>query len=511
MEKRKTKFLGIIVIFVSFLIASISSLYITNPSVLDTDPTTYIIVVMLMLFVFIAFSAKEELEFKYSRRNVAYGIIAFLAYLVVLSYARVSLSYAFMSYRIDALLFPLVLVSFIVLVFGTEGLVKLAPVVIYSVFASPLILLPLLNLNASFAGINANLVYGFLRLLGVSASQAGSVILSSTGSSLTISTTCVSIGTFVAFVMFMIPLAYLYDGKLHRKAYWMVSGVVLILLLNLLRMMLIASVWAYYGTGSALSLFHTFAGQILFYLVIIVMMLIVGKYGLGLGKTKKGAAPDLKSIHKVKDRRVYAIAALSLVIAALVFFFSYGYITSLRPPVMLFNSGQPSQIRVDQQISLSVYNSGAAVMALGSIPEGQIFSLKNNNSNANGSVYILANVSHGTIPTYDLASYSPVSTVRSYLLKNGITLTAQTVSSENDTFEVNYFSIPYNISGSWISVNYFVFERLQSGVVPNCSSAYGSFNIQDSVESIIYNLIRSQSYGDSGMMCDGYLIASSAR
>ena len=75
MESKKAKMLGIAVILAAFLLGSINSILATGPSVTDTDPSTYIIVVMLMLFFLIAASAKEALKFEFNMKNIGYGII----------------------------------------------------------------------------------------------------------------------------------------------------------------------------------------------------------------------------------------------------------------------------------------------------------------------------------------------------------------------------------------------------------------------------------------------------
>ena len=56
MQAEKQRPLGSLSLFVAFLLASINSIAVSSLSVLDTDPSTYVIVVMLMLFAFIMFS-----------------------------------------------------------------------------------------------------------------------------------------------------------------------------------------------------------------------------------------------------------------------------------------------------------------------------------------------------------------------------------------------------------------------------------------------------------------------
>ena len=105
------KAFGIVVLLVATLLAMAGTLLATNFSVLDTDPASYVIVVMLMLFIFIVFSLKEDLHLNRNRKAAVYGIAVFIVYILLLSYFRVSLSSAFMTFRVDALLIPFVVVS----------------------------------------------------------------------------------------------------------------------------------------------------------------------------------------------------------------------------------------------------------------------------------------------------------------------------------------------------------------------------------------------------------------
>ncbi len=511
MEKRRGRFLGIIAIFLSFLIASAYSLSITNPSILDTDPATYIIVVMLMLFLFILFSAKEDLEFKFSWRNIFYGLIVFGVYVIALALLRVSLSFSFLSYRIDALLFPVLLVSLILPVFGTRGVGKLLPAIIYSVFASPLLLMPLLNLNSAFANLNAAFVYGFVKTLGIPVSKAGVKIFAGAGSSIAISTTCVSIGTFLALFMFLLPLAYLYGGRLGRKALWLASGVLLILLLNVLRMLAVVLIWVYYGIGSAANTFHLFAGQFLFYLAIIVMLLISGKYALGLERLGKDTRKDLAKFYMTKRNGIYATVALLLALALVSLFLAAGYGKQLyAPPALFGNESQLNNLMLNERVLSALRGSGDNVTELGDTPVGYLFSLSNNAANGNRSVFVVANVSYAPIPDHNIPAFTPVSGAHAYLLRDGITIMAQSALSENSLFDVNYFSIPYNISGDWVSVNYLIFRMVNSSSVPDCGVLHSTAQPQQLAETYIYNMFSSQNYSTRGFMCESYNVASSA-
>jgi exosortase/archaeosortase family protein len=510
MNKKEGKFLGIFVVFISLLIASIGSLSITNLSVLDTDPSTYIIVVLLMEFLFIIFSLKEDLEFKFSKKSIAIGLSLFAVYFVALSYLRTSLSFAFLSYRIDLLLLPLFLLSVIILVFGIDGIKKLWPVVVYSVFASPLLLLPLLRLNTAFANLNAELVYGFVKLFGVQASKFGLTIISG-GSSIAISSTCVSIGTFIAFVMFLLPLAYLYNGKKSRKLYWIISGIVLILILNIIRMLLITFEWVYYGINGAVNTFHLFAGQIIFYIAIVLMLLIADKYyGLSMPLAKKSSRAKQKTSRNINNQIIYFVVGFCILISFFVLFLNLGYQNSIYAPAILFkNSININPIFIHQAVLSSVENSGSNVVVLGSLNGSDIFALSNS-SGFNSSIFVLANVSSLPTSNWSGFNYNSLGPVHSYLLKNGITINSQKVSSANYTFEINYFMVPYNISGNWFTVEYFLLKKT-NGNIQTCNLLESQQFPQLNFESGIYNILHSASYSTEGLMCQSYLIANSIR
>ena len=50
-------------------------------------------------------------------------------------------------------------------------------------------------------------------------------------------------GIFIALAFFLIPIAYLYDGKTKKKILWVASGLALLLVLNLVRMASISLAW----------------------------------------------------------------------------------------------------------------------------------------------------------------------------------------------------------------------------------------------------------------------------
>jgi exosortase/archaeosortase family protein len=504
MESKRAKFLGIAILFVAFLIASFNSLSITGFNILDTDASTYIIVTMFMLFMFIIFSVKSDIKLKYDKRNIIYSVIILIFYILLLSFTRVQLSSAFLSYRIDALLFPLVLLMLIVLLFGLDGAKKLWPLMIYSLFASPLILMPIINLNGAFANLNAIVVFDFLKVVGINVSRLGITISKSNLSNISISTTCVSIGTFIAFVMFLIPVAYFYEGRLIKKFYWIVCGVLLVLFLNLFRMIFIAGIWVSYGVNNALSIFHAFAGQFIFYAAIIIMMLISYKYGLyvrSAKETKKtSSAPNINPI---------TIIATLLVFAVVVFAFNFGYSSDVHVSPLFASSGNTNLGSISTYLYHSLGMSKNVVTKSETTTSWYAF-LLTNSTNSSESLYALVNVSHSPLPNLRLPGFKPLGSSYSFLLKNGITVTAQSVISDNKTYTINYFSIPYNESSNLVMINYLIFNS--STIQSSCNSLWhSSTTLNNQIETAIYNIIKSQNYNynSNKLICQSYLVAES--
>ncbi len=493
MDAKRAKLVGITVVFFAFLVSYWNSLAVTNPGILDTDPGTYVIAAMLMTFAFIAFAHKEDIAPETKAINIAVSIAVFAAYAALLSIARLPLSSSFMSFRIDALMLPIVLVSLIMLVFGAKGLRRMLPVVVYSVFASPLVLLPLLKANAQFANINAQAVYLLIRGLGAQVVRSGLSITALSGSSISISSACVSIGTFVAFAMFLIPVAYFYEGKASDKIYWLVSAVALVVALNFARMLLIASVWVYYGLGAAISTFHAFAGELIFYASIIIMLLIAGKFGMTLGakKSKARAAPR----SKFDSRKILIVAAVAFLVGFSAFALNYGYANYVRAPSMLFvtNASNSSIQRYELN---SLEYSGSSIAVVGSSKLGNLFILENGSR----SVYVVVNETGFPVP---VSGYSGGRGSYSYLLRNGIRVSSAISDSNGSALLVNYFSKPYNTGNGWIMLNYFMFENY-SGYA-SCGYPNG---MNSRISEALYNLVRSNGKSAT-MMCESYLIANS--
>ncbi|MDE1768708.1 MAG: archaeosortase/exosortase family protein, partial [Candidatus Micrarchaeota archaeon] len=207
---------------------------------------------------------------------------------------------------------PILILALGISLFGIENANRFSFVALYALFASPLLLMPLLsaNLNQSFANANTLIVYNLLKAILPSLVYSTPISLIMNGNMISIGQACVGVGALIGIVMFMLPLIYLYDGRAIDKAIWIFSGFVLLLALNLLRMTGISLLWFIYGASTALLSLHAVVGQIIFYGTFVLMVLLAGRFGL--------IFPEINAKH-VQMRWPVAGIVVALFVAAAAF------------------------------------------------------------------------------------------------------------------------------------------------------------------------------------------------
>ncbi|MEM3839330.1 MAG: archaeosortase/exosortase family protein [Candidatus Micrarchaeaceae archaeon] len=277
---RYNKKAGIVIFAVLIAIALADEYLATSLTVSDSDFTTYIAVPLLMLPLLALFIGKEDIVPKVGRRDIAIGIFAFVALFFILVFLRLNLSYVFIDMRVDMLLFPLMIAALASFLFGAQNISKFKFLMVYSLFASPALLLVLAGVNLDFAAFNTVLIFNIIKLIFPNSIYIAPITISANTYTIGIGETCVGIGVLISTVMFLAPLAYMYNGRTARKGLWIASGFALMLLLNIMRMLGIAIAWFFYGPSNAILTIHIFAGILLFYISIVVMILAASRYGL---------------------------------------------------------------------------------------------------------------------------------------------------------------------------------------------------------------------------------------
>jgi len=500
------------ILFIAFLVAAYNSIAVTGFSISDSNPAGYIIVPMLMTLVFIIFSLKENLVIIYRKRNLAYGAILALIYFAIYAYSKVSLSFLFQTYRIDALLFPILLSSFALILFSPSGLNKLKPAVVFSIFASPLILMPLLNLSGAWTSFNAYSVVSVLKLFGVPVLSHGLEITGASGSSISIASTCADIAAFVAMLLFLIPIAYLYEGNPGKRAIWVASGMVLLFVLNIIRMSLIAAVWAYYGLSSALNTVHLFIGQLLFDITLVVMILLAPKFSMRLGVQRTGQKYSRSTNSGASNGAIFdksfADPALSVIIVAfLVFAFtlpqaSYQYISPFSFADNFSYVSNSSVISSYDAVALGSGYSMKSVTFGGRSELFGIFSTNDINTTTNSFLYINSSA-RPTMPRINLHQLGTILMHREESTISGITINAYEISSNGKLLQVNYISMPNKIYGNYTVANMeFVTLMNSTSDLQSCRTEYGAIQ---SVYSYIYNALHFSFEGNNyGIFCAAF-------
>lgn len=506
-QNSNNKLLGMIIILIGFAIGSYNIIASTNLNIQDTNPASYVIVVMLMAFLFLIFLLKEDLKFEFKLKNIMAGSLLFLVYILAISYLKVISSFKFYIYGLNALLLSLFLASLIVVVFGFNGLKKLKYAIIYILFASPLILMPLISLNSLFTSINAHLIYYALKLINIPVLNNGLIIYSlyNKTAEIIIGETCTNIGAFLALVMFLIPIAYLFNGKLKNRLAWLGTSVILLLILNLIRMLAIAITWFYYGATKALILFHLSAGPVLFYIIIIAMILFSYKFNL---------------IIPIINLKHISIKYNTYLLIPIIFALGFGFfnLVALSNPInnlinptqfinsnsILLNKSLNLNTSLDLQLMNTLKQSNMTVMSLGSVKLENITGLSFKLSNKTDNVFIFASLANSKEYAFNKSINNFV-----YILKNGVSVSSHNFISNNYSIILNQFIKPYKINNStYTFVNFLVFANYSN--VKKCIFNYNNKNISFSnyFEAEVFNLIAYHKINNDETICVGYKIAN---
>ncbi len=473
-------------------VALSASLYGARFTISDTDPSTYVIIPLLMLPLFALFFAKGGIAAKVGKKDIAAGLLVFAALVVATAFLHVSLSYLFASYGVDMLLFPLFISSMVLLIFGLKNLRRFWPLIAYSVFASPALLIPVMMLNQWFASINTQVVYHLLGVFTTGAVYAAPITILANGYRIGIGESCVGIGLLIAMAMLLIPVAYLYSGRLNRKVLWIASGIALLFVYNLMRMFAIAASWVTSGPTSALSILHAFAGMLLFYAAIIIMVLISPFYSIGIRPSNKGPEKRNKKAKSGRYGSISLVAAILLSAAYLMLNISSG--SAANVSAYLLTTQQPSPnaaaiMHIEGRLSNTTYLYGVPI-----------------NSSASSFTMLMYNKTNTSIsissPILVYASYTESSGISAALNKSKTLDKLSFISSTGSLEEVYYAisnstpfifyrsEVPYGTNASYSIITFYA-------IVPAADMASAKCISRDGVYSTIFNDLSLRFYNSS--------------
>lgn len=475
---RYGKRLGIAIFAILVAIEVASSFYITPFTISDTDPLTYAVVPLLMLPLFAIFIAKENFEPEVRRKEMLAGILSFISLITITIALRYWFSYLFLSYRIDMLLFPLLIFATAVVLFGLRNIPRLKWMMLYSLLASPLFLLPVAQSNQAFAVLNTRAIYYLSSTFMHGLRYLPPITIASASYQIGIGQACVSVGILVAIMLFMLPLAYLYNGKRARKAAWVISGFLLLLLFNFLRMLIITALSFASGPSNALLTIHYFAGILLFYLAIIVIILASGKFGLTLVPEKTKPKPTKQKQTKTTSPYLYGIIPAAA-IAVLYLLFTLNYSGAFNPSPLLISSNIPFTVNnatIDQLGASVVNTTGFNATANIQSNDSVVALIWGKGINMSEPIELYATRPDSTIITQLKANNKVLA--RLYTIDNrGISGTIYLIESNSTDFVLYNTNVPLLLNGTGSSVVslYFILPESISGGI-SCGGGYSALD-----------------------------------
>ena len=472
---RYDKRVGIALLTLLILIAIADPLRITSAYISDTDPSTYVIMPLLMLPLLSLFTAKEKLVPDVQRRDLFTGAGIFALFVLAVAGLRFELSYLFVSYGVEMLLMPLFVVSAAILLFGRRNLSRFKALIAYPIVASPAVLMPVIKLNSSFAALNTMAIYNLLLLFAKNATYYAPMTIAANGYRIGIGESCIGIGILIAMAALLLPLAYFYEGKPGRKVLWVCSGVVLLLVLNFARMLGIAAAWLGYGPNAATSLIHSFAGIVLFYASIIVIILLSGRYGLRVTQVRAETVKRRKAVQIGAYQKAGIV--LSLIFGAAYFLMYLGYPASMRISPTVLAASVPFNFNNSGVMTFAkdIAGSGNFMSIIESMPGGGSGAVLFTNATINTSEPMVAYIIPQNVLIVNQVQAKNRIISKSYFVgQDGVSAGVYNVDSNGTAFMAYLTDLPVDTHNG-TSTTARVFIVIPSSEMGNSTCGYSGF------------------------------------
>jgi exosortase len=228
------------------------------------------------------------------------GIPLLVASLAINIVLPVRLSSLFWIWRVDLLALPLFVAGTIALLFGVRTLWRGRIPILFLFLAWPLPYTSFLaNQLQSFTNVTVTAVKAALAVVPVAhsiPSSDGTLFAIKHGSTtfpVSVASACSGVNGVVGYGLVAIAFLAVVKGSLIRKAAWLLSGLVLVWLLNVVRIIAIFAAGHRWGEKVAIDGLHPFLGLVTFSLSVLIMLLLLGRFGLSFGaRGPKRTAPS---------------------------------------------------------------------------------------------------------------------------------------------------------------------------------------------------------------------------
>ena len=229
---------------------------------------------------------EPDIHDRHMDRIIAVPLLVVPILSMVLVPARMSTMY--WMWRIDLLLMPLFVAGVVVALFGVRTLWRTKVAVAWLFLAWPvpcrigvaLLLEPLSRLTAAVV----RLVVGVVPLARPIEGDGITFAVSHAGSEfrVQVASACSGANSLVGFLLVASAVAVVLRGSRWSKAKWVMVGAALVWCLNVIRILLILGVGSLVGRTASIEVLHPFIGMVLFAGGVLVMVLVVQRFGLEL-------------------------------------------------------------------------------------------------------------------------------------------------------------------------------------------------------------------------------------
>jgi exosortase len=276
-------------------------------------------------------------------RELDYGIgLVFIAVAVIGGVVLPSrLGAMFWVNRLDLLFLPLFVTGATVLLFGLRVAWRQKVPLAYLFLGWPWLYTTfLLGTLGGFTSMTLRGENGALDVVHVAIPVANDpgvfeVVHAGQATSISVVTACSGIDGMVGFLLIGVALASIVSGPLLRKALWLATGLVLLWITNLARLLLIFWAGKEVGPHFALGILHPVAGLVMFCIGVGLMSALLRPFGLS---RVKAAPPVSTSMVRSATPRVFAAVGI-LLAAAVVLSVSDAELQTFNPVAAA--SGEP--------------------------------------------------------------------------------------------------------------------------------------------------------------------------
>lgn len=191
----------------------------------------------------------------------------------------------FWTARLDVASLPLFTAGALIILFGWRVLFVSRGALVLMLLAWPLPHLVLLeNTGELLTVLTAGALEWFTSIVPIATAAAGGSAMfrihNADPFNVQVATACAGLNSTVAFLLVGGAFMMLLRGPVGRKLAWFASGLVIVFLFNVVRVVLLVIVGWLFGEDAAMDLFHPLAGTMALLAALVIMLYLLPRFGL---------------------------------------------------------------------------------------------------------------------------------------------------------------------------------------------------------------------------------------